>query len=237
MPRVSCAMGWPSSSRPDWFFLDRFHPRPDAGRPEAARLTVGLCHLSTGNCITSTRPSDTDTMRVAEHAYDKSYVRMFLTFEGANVSVEFASGSGDSSGDLQLALTPVNCNGASGIEAGAGVNCSDFAVVFMAGFAWDRAGKTASDTDSLSFAASGLRDVTLFTTSVNNPNATKNRGAMAFVLGAGGGLSTAHKAPSFAEITANMTVARSKVLAQHDKYGVLAEVAQAVQVGVGRIDV
>ena len=49
--------------------------------PEGARLTVGLCQLSSGKCITSTRPSDTGTMRVAEHAYDKSYVRMFLTFQ------------------------------------------------------------------------------------------------------------------------------------------------------------
>lgn len=51
--------------------------------PEAARLTVGLCQISTGQCITATRPSDTDTMRVAEHAYDKSYVRVarFILFD------------------------------------------------------------------------------------------------------------------------------------------------------------
>jgi hypothetical protein len=76
--------------------------------PEAARLTVGLCQISTGNCITATRPSDTDTMRVAEHAYDKSYVRMFVTFGTLNVSVEFSSGVGpQASSDLELLVTPV----------------------------------------------------------------------------------------------------------------------------------
>ena len=82
--------------------------------PEGARITVGLCQISSGKCITSTRPSDTDTMRVAEHAYDKSFVRMFLTFQQANVSVEFSSGTGDQASDLELALTPLNCDDSSG---------------------------------------------------------------------------------------------------------------------------
>lgn len=56
--------------------------------PEAARLTVGLCQISTGKCITATRPSDTDTMRVAEHAYDKSYVREARFVSCFVVSVE-----------------------------------------------------------------------------------------------------------------------------------------------------
>ena len=33
--------------------------------PESVKLTVGVCQISTNKCVTSTRPSDTDTMRVA----------------------------------------------------------------------------------------------------------------------------------------------------------------------------
>lgn len=148
--------------------------------PEAARLTVGLCQLSTKKCITSTRPSDTDTMRVAEHAYDKSYVRMFLTFQGANVTVEFSSGQqlGGNSSDLQLALTPLNCApeienakgqaGSSGNVnvngAAATVNCSDFVATFSSDFAWSRSGDASVGANSVSWTAAGLRTVSLFST-------------------------------------------------------------------------
>ena len=39
---------------------------------------------------------------------------MFLTFQQANVSVEFSSGAGDRAAELELALTPLNCDAASG---------------------------------------------------------------------------------------------------------------------------
>ena len=136
--------------------------------PEGARITIGLCQLSTGKCISSTRPSDTDTMRVAEHAYDKSFVRMFLTFQSANVSIEFSSGSGDDASDLDVALTPLNCDDDGRadrllperreevVAGGPTVNCSDFAVTLLPSWAWARAGSWETASGSLTATAAGL---------------------------------------------------------------------------------
>ena len=210
--------------------------------PEGARITVGLCQYSTGKCITSTRPSDTDTMRVAEHAYDKSYVRMFLTFQSANVSVEFSSGTGDQASDLQLALTPLNCHGAEEVQSGPTVNCSDFAVTVLPSWAWGRAGQWSSGvSDSLTATAAGLRAVTLYSTSpadellqvTPQPMASSPASAaeISFPLGVGGGLSSKAN-PTLAGIVSHMTDARTAVLAKHDKYGDLKEVSSAVQSAV-----
>jgi hypothetical protein len=42
-------------------------------------------------------------MRVAEHAYDKSYVRMFLSYQNANVSIAFSAGTGAGAGGAEEA--------------------------------------------------------------------------------------------------------------------------------------
>jgi hypothetical protein len=219
--------------------------------PEGARLTVGLCQVSTNKCITSTRPSDTGTMRVAEHAYDKTYVRMFLTFQGANVSVEFSSGVGAASSDLSLALTPLNCQA---------VNCSDFAVKLMPGWAWGRQGSWQSTGGSggsgLSMQAHGLRALTLYaatTTSLGDdprpvvwqpsPVATTAAAAAAaapsaveltFPLTAmGGGVtSTGGSTPKFSAIRAHLQEMHDRTHAKHEQYKGLAEVANAVQSAV-----
>jgi hypothetical protein len=137
--------------------------------PEGARLTVGLCEISTGKCILSTRPSDTATMRVAEHAYDKSFVRMFLTFQRVNVSISFSAGGGGGGGGgggdsvaaedpqlaLNLALEPQSSPG----QPACGGNCSDYAVVLMGDFAWERAGAVAVEPGAMTFTGAGLRKV------------------------------------------------------------------------------
>jgi hypothetical protein len=216
--------------------------------PEGARITVGLCQISSGKCITSTRPSDTETMRVAEHAYDKTFVRMFLTFRQANVSVEFSSGTGDQASKLDLALTPLNCDDASGGRAlhvvggaaldGPTVNCSDFTATVMPSWAWGRAGTWEQPaTDSLTAQASGLRSFTLHTTSPGvdslevHPAASAGPAGLTFALDKGGGLSTQPN-PKFSDIVAHMTTAHTAVHAKHEKYGDLSEVANAVQSAV-----
>ena len=223
--------------------------------PEAARLTVGLCQISTGKCITSTRPSDTDTMRVAEHAYDKSYARMFLTFQGANVTVEFSSGVGGNSSDLQLALTPLNCasenaaavahGSGSGSGEGTTVNCSDFVATFSNDFAWSRSGEATVGASSVSWTASGLRSVSLhparsggsgdragMVVMQSADGAFNSSNRLSVPLGRGVGLSSTSTQPTFAAIAAHMDYARAQVLALHAKYGELAEVARAVQAAV-----
>jgi hypothetical protein len=215
--------------------------------PEGARITVGLCQVSSGKCITSTRPSDTDTMRVAEHAYDKSFVRMFLTFQSANVSVEFSSGTGDQASELELALTPLNCDAASGgrnhgVVGGAAldgptVNCSDFTVTVLPSWAWARAGTWETSADSLTAQAAGLRGFTLHATSPSvdtlelHPAASAGPAELTFALGKGGGLSTKPN-PKFSDIVSHMTAAHTAVHAKHEKYGDLSEVANAVQSAV-----
>ena len=206
--------------------------------PEGARLTVGLCQISSGKCISSTRPSDTGTMRVAEHAYDKSYVRMFLTFQSANVSVEFSSGAGEQASELDLALTPLNCAGDADMQDGPTVNCSDFAVTLLPSFAWGRGGDWELSGNSLTATGAGLRTVTMQTTAeastslrAHPPSAVRGASQVTFPLGTGGGLSTKPK-PSFAAIVSHMSAAHKAVHATHDKYGELSEVANAVQSAV-----
>ena len=218
--------------------------------PEAAKLTVGICQISTGECVASTRPSDTDTMRVAEHAYDKAYVRMFLTVQGGNFSIEFASGTGASSSNLEVAITPMNCassthgsterGGLLGAGTGTGtstggINCSDFAATFTPGFNWNRHGAMSTGAQDIHLEGFGLRGVDLHFTSPTNPRLKQGgNGKMAFVLGAaGGGLSTSSKnATSFGTIASNMAAAHAALLAEHAKYGELAEVYRALQAAV-----
>lgn len=211
--------------------------------PEGARITVGLCQYSTGKCISSTRPSDTDTMRVAEHAYDKSYVRMFLTFQAANVSVEFSSGTGDQASELEVALTPLNCNGAGEVADGPTVNCSDFAVTVLPSWAWGRAGKWSRSSESLTASAAGLRDVTIYSSSPSDnllhispelpTSSLASTLELSFPLGsAGAGLSTKGPNPTFNGIVSHLADARKVVHTKHEKYGDLKEVASAVQSAV-----
>eukprot|EP01052_Picozoa_sp_SAG31_P029936 SAG31_NODE_3024_length_4780_cov_2.631275_3_plen_514_part_00 len=215
--------------------------------PEGARITVGLCQISSGKCITSTRPSDTGTMRVAEHAYDKSYVRMFLTFQQANVSVEFSSGTGDQASELDLAVTPLNCDEESGEQRdhdvvdesdGPTINCSDFTVTVVPSWAWGRAGTwDQASSNSLTAQAAGLRGFTLYATSTEvdtldlHPRTDDGSAELIFILGRGGGVSTKPN-QEFVDIQKHMSAAHTAVHAKHAKYGDLSEVANAVQSAV-----
>ena len=95
-------------------------------------------------------------MRVAEHAYDKSFVRMFVAAPGGgNVSISFgAKLPGDG---LDVLVHPEG--GACG--GGAGNNCSDLAVVFMDDFAWARSGTVAGPAGPAPHASTaGTSDLT-----------------------------------------------------------------------------
>jgi len=91
---------------------------------------VSLCRLSTLACTSAGRPSDTGLVRVVEHAYNRSFVRMYVSPSGlANISMSYsAAPQPDGSAPLQLLLETV---GACPQD-----NCSDVAVVLTGSFAW-----------------------------------------------------------------------------------------------------
>eukprot|EP00937_MAST-01D_sp_MAST-1D-sp2_P000362 g362.t1 len=216
--------------------------------PEAARLTVALCQLSNGGaCVASTDPSDTGTMRVAEHAYDKSYVRMFLTLNGANVSIAFSDdgagrdlGTRSESAGLSLLAVPA---------VGSSFNVSDFAVVLLGSFAWGRAGTAHVDgaSGAVRLAAGGnLRSVSLHTTRAPLPGtalaslklptgaAWDGRPRAAFTLGPDG-LGVGDAATASAGAPALGAVLRRRLdaeLATYAQYGALASTKRAAQAGV-----
>ena len=217
--------------------------------PEAARLTAALCQLSSGSCVAATDPSDTGVMRAAEHAYDKSYVRMFVMLGGANISIAFSddgsgsghSGSGHSgSAGLSLLATPAP------LAAGGSFNASDFTVVLLGDFAWGRAGAASVDSDSgaITLAATGLRSVTLAATRaplpaaaaahLKLPAAMAARPRAAFLLGVEG-LGVGDGATAAAGVAAlGTTMARrlAAELATYEPYGALAATKRATQAGV-----
>ena len=81
---------------------------------------------------------------------------MFLAVQGGNFSIEFASGVGHLSSDLELAITGMNCNTGGGTGASTGtVNCSDFAATFTPGFAWSRHGRTSAGVQDMQLAGHG----------------------------------------------------------------------------------
>jgi hypothetical protein len=83
-------------------------------------------------------------MRVAEHAYDKSFARMFLRFKQANVSISFSAGAGSfGSSALSVGVEPMS----NATHKACGGNCSDYALVVMGSYAWERAGSVAVDQE------------------------------------------------------------------------------------------
>ena len=166
--------------------------------------------------------------------------RLAVPAKGANVSIEFASGVGANASALDLAMTPLNCASAAELEAGLAatggtVNCSDFAASFHSDFAWSRAGSIVTTQDTIEYRGAGLRTVSLHPTSPASSSwwaSTGDPSRLSFVLGAGGGLTTASATPSFDSIQSRLAFAQAKVLGLHAKYGKLAEVARAVQAAV-----
>lgn len=206
--------------------------------PEGAVLSMALCRISTKKCIEYTNPSDTTHMRVAEHAYDKSYVRMFLTHENANVSAVFSSGKPGSSSAHKLSLAVHSVNGCGG-------DCGDFALALGGRYAWGRAGNISNpSSSSIRFDSWGLRDITLSTTAENDPklgaacglSAAFPSSRLVFKLGSGGGGASNDPAlPSPPTMPAVQASLAKKLAAEHAtyaKFGKYAAIKHAAQSAV-----
>eukprot|EP00051_Salpingoeca_urceolata_P014957 m.191191 g.191191 ORF g.191191 m.191191 type:complete len:939 (+) comp18245_c0_seq1:119-2935(+) len=150
--------------------------------PEGAGVTPMLCCKSTGKCISTAgadghkQKSSWPEVRVGLHAYDRSYAQFFMgPFDGvnANVSVEL-SASGPDLADLQLLVTPVECNNVlvqrtvtsnSTTTTAATADCSDYEVVVSARHFWLRAGtvgSSATPSASLVFDSWGFAPLRVF---------------------------------------------------------------------------
>ena len=115
--------------------------------PDSARVSLMLCQLSTRSCLTTTRGQDAPkpiVLRAGLHAFDRSFAQYYLNAFGApvglNVSVRWSGGSGNG---LRLEVGAVSC-----VTRTSKSNCSDFAVVLAADFAWFRSGATAAGCQS-----------------------------------------------------------------------------------------
>jgi hypothetical protein len=114
-------------------------------------LTTAICRLSTQQCLAATHIEDTAaSIRVGVFAIDASYWQFYVMFDGLNVSMSFSGGNGPLSGVVE----PLGCGDA-------GTNCSDYALVSMARFAWLRRGMATADVSAgtLTFAPLGMPQV------------------------------------------------------------------------------
>ena len=156
--------------------------------PEAATLTVGICHLSAHTCLDPSaiftpeqdrgqeEPKADATARPGLHAYDRSYWALYVQYHGANVSLEWSgthAGAGaNATQELDLVATLIGASAApsssssssssTGESGSATFNASDYALLVSPSFVWNRAGAVAlaSGGGAMSWSAVGLRDVT-----------------------------------------------------------------------------
>jgi len=122
--------------------------------PESCSVTIGLCELSTGKCLLDTFIEDQNAkVRVGMFATDFSYWQFYLGFQGINVSMSYSGGE-----HLTILAEPVNCGRGPG-----GANCSDFVVVVMPSYKWERVGgvSIAQDKSSITYSPLGLGEVEL----------------------------------------------------------------------------
>lgn len=118
--------------------------------PESCDITTALCRISTGDCLTHTFIEDNRaSIRVGMFATDFSYWQFYLGYKGINVSLSYSGGDG-----LSLLAEPVTC---------AGVNCSDYALVVLPSFKWERVGNVSigSDNSSITYHPLGMSALTL----------------------------------------------------------------------------
>eukprot|EP00440_Ansanella_granifera_P056074 gb/GFBE01060778.1/.p1 GENE.gb/GFBE01060778.1/~~gb/GFBE01060778.1/.p1 ORF type:complete len:828 (+),score=155.91 gb/GFBE01060778.1/:1-2484(+) len=118
--------------------------------PESCDVTTALCKKSTGECLLDTFIEDpAASIRVGMFATDLSYWQFYLGFKGLNVSMSYSGGHG-----LSWLAEPVNCDS---------VDCSDYAIVVLPSFKWERVGSVsvAQDNASISFSPLGMEPIIL----------------------------------------------------------------------------
>lgn len=119
--------------------------------PESCDITTALCRLSTGDCLTSTHIEDVHaSIRVGMFATDLSYWQFYLGYNGINVSMSYSGGD-----SLSLLAEPLNCGGV--------IDCSDYVLVLLPSFKWERVGNVsvAGDNSSVTLQPLGQQAVTL----------------------------------------------------------------------------
>lgn len=196
--------------------------------------------------------------RLAEHAVDRSYGRMFLSESSCNVTIEF--GGGD---NLLILITPAAAAAAPSYRKEAprpSAGCSRHAIVAAGTEAWFRKSQiTTPQPDRLVFDSVGLRSSTVHATAPSNSSleaslptmvtslphiavglATATTSAPGDAAAASTplpssvssfGLSTAGP-HTVTEITALVAAAREAELARYAKYKDLAETKKVVQAAV-----
>eukprot|EP00301_Raphidiophrys_heterophryoidea_P017925 c2923_g1_i1.p1 GENE.c2923_g1_i1~~c2923_g1_i1.p1 ORF type:complete len:932 (-),score=169.29 c2923_g1_i1:264-3059(-) len=131
--------------------------------PSGSRFNIGICQLSSGNCDTNDGAGG-ENSRVGLHAYDRSYVQMYIgTSFGGNVSVEYSSNK-DS---LLLLITPVPGNS----------NNPDYSIQLTPSFAYGWGGGASVTNTTLTFAPSNLTTIVLHCTSTSPTSPTKLPGS------------------------------------------------------------
>lgn len=207
--------------------------------PDSSVLTTAICQLSTQQCLEATHIEDTHaSIRVGLFANDASYWQYYVGFQGINVSLSFSGGTDALTGLIE----PQGCEDPK-------VNCSDYALVGSARFAWGRRGavQAAPSTGELTYSPLGLADRVIAFTSPNDatlplPKAVvSGQTFIAVPLSSAVGFQESVAAaatdatappPTIATIRATIAAARAKEYATYSKFGELAEVAEAVQASV-----
>ena len=121
--------------------------------PEAAVLSLQLCHLPSRLCLAASEIDGnggmlTPSVRVGSHPPTHRYSQTFVSFLLLNVSIEYAR-SGDGGRGLDLLVTPQPSSPLAPVE--------DFALVLAGRFAWGRRGTAApSGAGGLLFLPAGL---------------------------------------------------------------------------------
>lgn len=206
--------------------------------PEASRVTVALCQLSSGRCLSSAVFEDKDTIRAGPIAYDGSYAQYYVWFDSVNVSVSISADPTQraSGAPLNILVEPQSCNG----------NCSDYAVAFLGSFGWFRAGAVTASAElgQLVLDAYNLRTSSAFVaTSAGGsspPSAVSlpaNATTLPYVAVAlqetvSVSLNVGERRIPTASVAAAISTARAAETARYAKYGDLSSAKEAVQAGV-----
>ena len=196
--------------------------------PDSAVLNVGICQLSTQTCKTDAQIENTDaTLRVGPFALDRSYAQFYLAWQQVNVSIEFGA-QGDR--DVSVLVTPQNC---------ATTNCSDYAVVLLGRFAWNRVGAvTPVRSSSLVYQPYGLGSTTAYmtaqskTTSLPLPEKITSQAYLAALLDRGAVAVNTGLPQSIADTTQQLLRARYIELKTYQNYGSLAGEKEAMQAAI-----
>ena len=200
--------------------------------PHSCVLTTALCQLSSGKCLRETRIEDTAAqVRVGPYAIDQSYWQLYVGYQGVNVSLSVAGGSGA----LHVLVEPLHCATKSNTHhhAAESTNCSDYTLVVEPRFMWYRPGgvDVIAEDGTITFTPIGFKDPLVIRPTAKPTLA--NTSSATFALGDGPvGLvegSSGTKAPTIASVQKVISHAREKELATYGTYGALSELKEAVQ--------